>query len=276
MLKQIEQLLNIESGVLESENGIESFKSAISKLREDSEKVGIERKKDEFFKAGERKTYERISGLLSKNGIDAPKDNLVEFLENDLKEHLQKKDFTESDIKNSAVYQNSIKELQSKLVEFEASKQDAERKLKSYESNFKKEQLLNPILGQFDTSNEPILNLVKQNIINKFDVDENGFALSNGVLLEDEIKNPIKFEDIANKELEKYLQRKKDDASPHSKNKGNGGVELSIFDKLSKFGIEKPKTKNDLYNVIYDSRIDRETRKQLMEKVEDFEDSLPE
>lgn len=160
MLKQIENLLNLSEGSLESDTGIDTFKRAISELRETSEKYGAENAKTESYQAGERSTFKKVTKALQDNGFEAKQDDLIGYLNSDeFKAKLGgSKDITETDIKNSAIYKQSILDLQGKITDFESRATSAMTELNSYKSKSKKESLLTPLLSGFDTTN-PISNI---------------------------------------------------------------------------------------------------------------------
>lgn len=266
MLRQIESLLNLEANSLDNkEEGILAFKKAINKLREDSENIGAERTKQESYQAGERSTFKKIGNKLSEMGFeDVEYTNLLSYLDSDnFKSKFGSKEITEVDIKNSAIYKSAIKDLQAQIQDIENKKNEALKELTSFKTRSEKENILLPILSEYSTENKELVDLVKNSILERYDIDEEGNAIKGGSLLEDDIKNPIKFSNIAKSEIEKYLTKKEGKESPHQQSGYSSGEGNKVISNLSKYGITLPTNQSELSEAIRDSKLPIEFRKDL-------------
>lgn len=276
MLKQIENLLNIEAGSLEKENGLDIFKSAISDLREASEKIGEERIGEEKYKAGERSTFKKLGQKLIDLGFeDVDHSNLLSYLDTDaFKTKLGSKEITAVDIKNSDVYKTAVRELQTKISEAEKKQADALSQLNQFQSRTKKEALIAPLLSSYNIENRDLLDLVKANVLNQYEVDDNGNALKNGTFVEDEIKNPIKFETLVKAEFDKFFQAKEENKSPHNGAGSSKGKGIGAIAKLSEHGLKLPTNSNELSQMIRDVKLPIEFRQSLTQAREEIEASF--
>lgn len=279
MIREIERLLNIKTNALDAENGLDVFKSAISNLRQESENLGAERSKQEHYQAGERSTFKKVANALTEIGFEnVNQSKLIDYLNSDdFKSKLGSKEISDVDIKSSETYKKAVKDLQAKIQEVENEKKELSSKILDISTSRKKEEILLPLLSEFDTSNENITNLVKANILNNYQINDDGFAMKDGSLLEDDIKNPMKFESVARREIEKYLPKKSGKTSPHDKSGGSSGAGSSkIIGKLSEYGIQLPTNSNELVTAIRDSSLPLEFRRELNAHREEIEATFAE